>query len=290
MRIVKIILISIFALCVPFVVFLIYDAVYASQPSPFREDPVTDVFVWSRQDSVALGEPDEPEKPDIPEEPPEPPLPDRSVPVAFLTFDDGPSKYTERILEILEEHEVKATFFVIDKPMYDDLYKTIYDSGNEIALHSASHEYKQIYGSEEAFFEDYYSLQNKIYDLIGVRLWTYRFPGGTSNTIVSRTVLNDIFVKLRAKNIKYIDWNVSSNDCNVRDSNKIINNVVKGAKETVKIEKNNNEAMILLHDTNLSLPSVNALSEIITQLKEEGFVFDTVSNATNLSQHRKLAE
>jgi peptidoglycan/xylan/chitin deacetylase (PgdA/CDA1 family) len=85
------------------------------------------------------------------------------IPKVYLTFDDGPSENTDRILDILDDYNVKATFFVIgqDPVEYGDTYKRIVDEGHTIGMHSYSHNYSKIYASEEAFIEDY----NQIHDL-----------------------------------------------------------------------------------------------------------------------------
>ena len=80
-----------------------------------------------------------------------PPKEDR---VAYLTFDDGPSEYTGEILDILDYYDVKATFFVIYHKDMADKYKAIVDRGHTIALHTYSHNYKKVYSSEEAFFNE----------------------------------------------------------------------------------------------------------------------------------------
>lgn len=76
--------------------------------------------------------------------------------VAYLTFDDGPSKYTPQILDILRENDIKATFFItgwcIDGK--EHILKQVADEGHTIALHSYSHDYDKIYASRRAWLDD----------------------------------------------------------------------------------------------------------------------------------------
>ena len=73
--------------------------------------------------------------------------------IAYLTFDDGPSKNTDKILEILDKYNIKATFFVVG-PSYtlkDNYLKTIISKGHEIAIHSYTHNYDYIYYSKKNY-------------------------------------------------------------------------------------------------------------------------------------------
>ena len=66
--------------------------------------------------------------------------------IVYLTFDDGPSKNTQRVLDILDQYGAKATFFVVGHdPDHYDMIKKAYDDGNTIGLHSFTHDYAQVY-------------------------------------------------------------------------------------------------------------------------------------------------
>ncbi len=70
--------------------------------------------------------------------------------VVYLTFDDGPSEYTANLLDVLKKYNAKASFFVTCRGS-DAMIKREYDEGHTVALHTCSHDYAQIYASEEAF-------------------------------------------------------------------------------------------------------------------------------------------
>lgn len=71
----------------------------------------------------------------------------------YLTFDDGPSKNTRQILDLLDKYDIKATFFVCgtqDEELMP-LYKEIIEKGHTLGMHSYSHDYDEIYASTESF-------------------------------------------------------------------------------------------------------------------------------------------
>ena len=99
----------------------------------------------------------------------------------YLTFDDGPSSNTIKILDILKEKDVKATFFVVGRlsDTTTPIYKRIVDEGHTLGMHSYTHVYKDIYPSEDAFEYDLDRIQALIYEQTGVLSKYYRFPGGS---------------------------------------------------------------------------------------------------------------
>ena len=103
----------------------------------------------------------------------------------YLTFDDGPSRNTDKILDILKEYDVKATFFVVGKTDEESVraYQRIVAEGHTLAMHSYSHKYSEIYASKESFEQDLRQLQEYLYQITGVWPRFYRFPGGSSNTV-----------------------------------------------------------------------------------------------------------
>ena len=143
--------------------------------------------------------------------------------VIYLTFDDGPStKNTARLLDILKEENVKATFFLTDKTNTDYLIKRMYDEGHTIGLHTASHNYKYIYSSTTNFIKDIEKIQEKVARITGEKSSIIRFPGGSSNTVSSfnpgiMCTLSNMVIE---KGYHYFDWNVSSGDAGSKRSKK----------------------------------------------------------------------
>ena len=178
----------------------------------------------------------------------------------YLTFDDGPSIYTEEILDILKRYNVKASFFVtgMNMPQYKEYYQRILDDGHTLGIHTYSHVYNDIYGSLEAFQEDFYKLQDYIYECTGEKINIYRFPGGSSNTIVSEETREQIMKWLKEENIVYYDWNVSSGDASnvLLSPEKIAENCISGVERC-------NTAIVLLHDSGGKKSTIEALPLII---------------------------
>jgi hypothetical protein len=113
--------------------------------------------------------------------------------VAYLTFDDGPSKLTPMILDILKAKNVKATFFVIGKDDFqsNQLLIRMVREGHSIGVHSWSHKYQVIYQSEQSFMDDFNRLKDHIYQVTGVQPRICRFPGGLNNTVCLKGLLKN---------------------------------------------------------------------------------------------------
>lgn len=180
----------------------------------------------------------------------------------YLTFDDGPSIYTQTILDTLESYGVKATFFVVGKEgeEYDELLREIVADGHTLGMHSYSHRYNDLYSSVDAFAADLDQIWSHLYDVTGVESTVYRFPGGSGNT-VSTLDMQEFIDELHAQGIEYYDWNVASGDGGSRllSTQEILNNCLSnlGTKETV---------IILLHDSAEKSTTVEALPSLIESL------------------------
>lgn len=198
----------------------------------------------------------------------------------YLTFDDGPSKYTDEILDILAEYDVKATFFVLAKEGYEEEYKRIAQQGHTLALHSYSHKYSTIYATPEAFRDDVTMISDFIYDITGERSKFYRFPGGSSNSLV-KFDKEELFKILREQELLYIDWNVASQDAGSVKllPEKIKQNVLDGVK-------GRNSAVVLMHDASDKYTTVEALPLILDELKkDDNCVVLPITEGTQLTQH-----
>ncbi len=181
----------------------------------------------------------------------------------YLTFDDGPSSNTGKILDILAEYNVKATFFVVGKEeeKYQPLYKRIVEEGHTLAMHSYSHKYNEIYQSRESYVEDLTKLQEFLYDTTGVWCRYCRFPGGSSNT-VSSVDMHELIDYLEEQDMSYFDWNVSSGDA----SSVYISPEAIVRNSTAKLSELK-EAIILLHDASGKESTVDALPKLIEQIQ-----------------------
>ena len=180
----------------------------------------------------------------------------------YLTFDDGPSIYTNDILDILDSYNVKATFFVVGKEETnaEEALQRIVDEGHTLGMHSYSHKYKELYESMDSFTQDFVRIRDYIYQATGVESVCYRFPGGSSNT-VSEIDMHDFIDYLDSQGVEYYDWNVSSGD---GGSMKLSTDTL--LENCTKDIDTRDTSIILLHDSAEKPTTVEALPDIIENI------------------------
>ena len=210
---------------------------------------------------------------------PQPEKVDPEGKVIYLTFDDGPGPYTRQLLEVLEEYNVKATFFVVSGK-YDYVIGEIAQAGHSIGIHTATHDYSAIYASEDAYFADIYLMQAIILEQTGEETTLMRFPGGSSNTVsrFNQGIMTRLTQAVTEAGFQYFDWNVDSNDAGgARSSQEVFENVVNGIGDR-------EISIVLQHDTKQF--SVEAVEEIIVWGLENGYVFLPLEPESPTSHHR----
>lgn len=190
----------------------------------------------------------------------------------YLTFDDGPSANTDRILEILEEYGIKATFFVVGRTGQEDQRRmqNIVAAGHTLAIHSWSHDYGKIYASVEAYLEDFNQLYEWIHEVTGVYPQIFRFPGGSVNGY-NRGIYQEIIAELTRRGFVYFDWNASAQDATARplEPSAIAENCLKGLGK--------NSVVVLAHDSAARSTTVDALPQVIEGYQAEGYTFMPLS-------------
>ncbi len=200
----------------------------------------------------------------------------------YLTFDDGPSDNTLKILDILDKYKIKATFFVMGTGKLSYV-KKIHEAGHTVALHTYSHNYSQIYRSQKAYFNDLEKIGEAVKKYTGVDSKVIRFPGGSSNT-VSRSYCKGIMTALSKETANrgyvYFDWNVDSTDAsgNNVSVSKIVNNIkTYGGKSK--------QDVVLMHDTAAKNTTVQALPQIIEFYISKGYTFAPLTVQTPQVAH-----
>lgn len=203
----------------------------------------------------------------------------------YLTFDDGPSMdVTPEILDILKQNDVKATFFILNYgeksiPILERMVR----EGHTIGIHGYSHDYSEIYASEDAFMENIQKLHDKLLKDIGYDATIVRFPGGSSNTIsekYKKGIMTKLTKRLEKEGWQYLDWNVSTGDA--EGSNIPSSQLLKAVKKELEPEQAN---VILLHDTSSKQSSADALQDIIDYGIENGYTFCPVTEDTTMVHH-----
>ncbi len=207
--------------------------------------------------------------------------------VIYLTFDDGPSSaVTPRVLDVLKEYDVPATFFILDYGDSEEnisLLKKAISQGHTIGIHGYSHDYGEIYKSVPGFMENVTKLDQKIKKDLDYEPFVIRFPGGSSNTVsvsVKKGIMTELVDIVQEEGYYYSDWNVDSTDAsgNNIDKDAIVNAVKNNCSE-------NGYNIVLMHDSNMKKTTAKALPEIIEWAKEEGYTFKAMKRGGPTIHH-----
>ena len=211
-----------------------------------------------------------------------PSLPEKWV---CLTFDDGPSKTTPEVLAALDAAGGHGTFFVVATG-YNEKYLPLLTqaaaAGHQIALHSASHEYSDIYRSSAAYWKDIALLKQRIAPYVDAESIRYlRFPGGSTNTVSRRYGGKGLMPQLKAeveqRGWQWVDWNVCAEDAvgGHPSADTIYRNVVRETGDQT-------HCVVLMHDSATTRTTAEALPDIIRWYADNGYTFLTVAEALPL--------
>ena len=213
-------------------------------------------------------------------------LPEKNT--VYLTFDDGPSENTVKVLDTLKLYGIRATFFVIGRE--DDeslaLYKRIVDEGHTLAIHSYTHNYEQIYESVDAYLADFNRLYELLYKTTGQYPTMFRFPGGSNNVYAERSgITGELIAEMTRRGFVYYDWNVSSQDASnpPPSISSITNNATKYSRKSTV-------SQVLFHDSKPKVNTAAALPNIIEYYAAEGFVFDRLTPEVTPVQFKSLSD
>ncbi|MBQ5405289.1 MAG: polysaccharide deacetylase [Oscillospiraceae bacterium] len=210
-------------------------------------------------------------------------LPETVIPgekTIYLTFDDGPGPYTDELLDVLAEYGVKASFFVTCRyPAYFDAVGRAYREGHSVCVHTASHNYYQIYSGEEAYLEDFKACEEMIREQTGGYTTLFRFPGGSSNTVSSfnKGIMTRLTADMNARGYQYFDWNVDSDDAGrTRSTAGVYRNIINGCSGRTA-------CVVLQHD--VKDYSVAAVRSVIEWGLENGYVFRALDMTSPTAHH-----
>jgi len=178
-----------------------------------------------------------------------------------LTFDDGPTEFTPKFLDILKENNVKATFFCIGKQIekHPEIFQRIIAEGHTIGNHTYLHSDKTGFLSTSKMVEEIQKCDEVIEKFGNMKTDLYRPPFGVTNPNIAKAI--------KKTHKKSICWNIRSFDTVIEDEKKIYNKVTK------KLKKG---SIILLHDT--SEKTYQVLVEILLFLKDKNYSTFTVDS------------
>nr|UWI49795.1 polysaccharide deacetylase [Clostridioides difficile] len=177
--------------------------------------------------------------------------------VAYITIDDGPSKYTNALLDILKENDVKATFFMLNQNMknHKEEVKRVLEEKNSIGFHSVSHDIHKLYKSPEITVGEFNTCNKTLQDITGQSSRLIRLPYGSKPYMPEGS-----YDKLMANDYLIWDWNLDTQDWKSSTSQIVSNILYYGRKR--------DELVVLIHEKE---QSVNALNNMIRILKERGY-------------------
>lgn len=198
---------------------------------------------------------------------------------AYLTFDDGPSSVTPRVLNVLEKLGIKATFFVIGRTGEADIQtlRRIHEEGHSIGLHSYSHDYRKIYRSVEDYLTDFQALEQWVFDITGERAEIFRFPGGSNNAAAQKGIITAIADEMTRRGYIYYDWNVIAHDDKkeVYSAEELLRNVKASAKG--KLDR---DLILLFHDNGTRKTTPEVLEPVVRYFQENGYEFAPITSET----------
>ena len=200
--------------------------------------------------------------------------------IVYLTLDDGPSQNTQKVLDILDKYNAKATFFVTGAmPEYKDMIKKAYDKGHTIGMHTYSHDYAKVYASVDSYFQDLDQIGQLVKEEIGYVPCFIRFPGCSSNTIsanYTKGIMTTLTQEVQARGYQYYDWNGSSGDGAVRTTDQLV---------TQATSFHDNNIILLSHDSETKDTTVEALPKIIEYYQSKGYVFKALNLNSYVAHH-----
>jgi peptidoglycan/xylan/chitin deacetylase (PgdA/CDA1 family) len=192
--------------------------------------------------------------------------------VCYLTFDDGPSRVTAGILEMLAEKGVRATFFVThENPEYAGLITRIYDEGHAVGLHAYKHEWS-IYNSMASFRKDFEAIAALVEEKTGEPSRLYRFPGGSNCFAIKNNMKPQLREYIASKGCVIFDWNAVSGD-----DTKTLHAPAVLAGRVLRHAEGKDTVVALFHDTPICTNTAAAAAIVIDRLRAQGFRFEALT-------------
>ncbi len=193
--------------------------------------------------------------------------------VVYITIDDGPDpQSTPAYLNILKQHNVKATFFMTGSKMEKNsrLVLDMYLQGHSLGNHTYTHDYSTVFKDTDSFALEVSKTEEVIYSITGTRPGIFRVPGGSQNLCRDEGFVR----KLWELEYSFFDWNVSAADTDPKGITKeqVIDNIKRGSAGRKKI-------VVLMHDNPGRTASLEALPELIEWFKENGYEFGTLNKS-----------
>lgn len=202
---------------------------------------------------------------------------DETRKIVYLTFDDGPSTVTAKVLDILQREKVKATFFVLGNgaKKHPELINAIWEQGHAIGNHTYNHDYDDLYSGFTRFWKQIKTTEEIVHGITGKRPQLVRAPGGTFGHFD-----DTYFYLMKQAGYSVMDWNVDSGDSKRRGVP-----AVEIIKDSVP-NTTDSRVVLLMHDGGGHEETAKALPEIIARYKAAGYSFDVLDDKAEPVQFR----
>lgn len=190
-------------------------------------------------------------------------------PTVYLTFDDGPSKLTPKVLDILRDEGVQATFFVLGEQAEarPEMVRRMVEEGHALGNHTYNHRYKELYSDFSVFWDQVQKTEKVLADITGKGTRLVRAPGGTFGHF---DALYYHYLSLAGYEVH--DWNIDSEDSRRPGM------TAESIYRTVEKGPFRHESIVLMHDSSSHEESVKALPRVIRLFKEKGYAFASLSS------------
>ncbi|MCR8644262.1 polysaccharide deacetylase [Paenibacillus sp. N1-5-1-14] len=165
----------------------------------------------------------------------------RKKKIAYLTFDDGPTKVTYRILDLLDHYRASATFFMLESRIrrFPSAVERMVEEGHTLGLHGVTHSISQFYASKHSVVQEFDQTRRTIKRITGKDTTLARTPHG------SRPYMKASYLKaVNESGYQLWDWNVDSLDWKYRDE-RMVHLITK---QVIQLERRHKNPVILMHD------------------------------------------
>ncbi|WP_421381957.1 cell wall-binding repeat-containing protein [Bacillus salacetis] len=187
----------------------------------------------------------------------------------YITIDDGPTVYTDDFLDVFNDYDMKATFFMLEPNMnrYKSAVRQMEEDGHALGCHGVTHERDEFYESPQSAVDEMQLCVSTLEDITGEKTSVVRVPYGS---------IPDMEEQYREAMIeagfKMWDWNVDTLDWDWQDRDKIVSYTIEKVEEA---ERNGEIPVILFHD---QYETLKALPEVLDYLKNKGYYSETITS------------
>ncbi len=193
----------------------------------------------------------------------------------YLTFNNAPGLQTEQILQVLEQQNVQATFFVYCNEQSEENLRSMIaqmaEKGHTVGVLTDTADYARMYASVENYLEDFHRVFALITEATGEKPAVFRFAGGSVNGY-NRGTIKEIAAEMTRRGFTYHDWSLDSADTVAgATGERVYQTVVDGIL-------NSGKSVVLL-DNNAGV-TLEQLPAIIAKAKENGYRFQALNATT----------